>query len=144
MSETTAAEPARIVVGVDGSDSAQAALRWAVRQASLTGDRVEAVTAWHYPASVGWGPTGIDVDFEAIGQQIMSEALAAVNGLEPGVAVLSLVTEGHPAEVLLHASKGAGLLVVGRRGHGGFTSALIGSVSLHCVLHAHCPVLVRE
>jgi nucleotide-binding universal stress UspA family protein len=144
MSETTAAEPARIIVGVDGSESALAALRWAVRQAKLAGDRVEAVTAWRYPTSAGWGPTAIDVDFEAIGQQIMSDALAAVDGLEPGVTVSSQVVEGYPAEVLLNASKGADLLVVGRRGHGGFTSALIGSVSLHCVLHSHCPVLVRE
>jgi hypothetical protein len=53
--------------------------------------------------------------------------------------VLSLVTEGYPADVLLHAAKGADLLVLGRRGHGGVTSVLLGSVSLHCVLHAPLP-----
>ena len=46
------------------------------------------------------------------------------------------------AAVLLRTAKGADLLVIGSRGHGGLASALIGSVSLNCVLHAHCPVLV--
>ena len=143
MSEMTAGEDARIVVGVDGSESAQAALRWAVGQAKLTGARVEAVSAWQYPITYGWDQMGIAaVDFEGIAQQILSEALTAVDGLEPSVAVLPRVIGGHPAEVLLDAAKGADLLVLGSRGHGGFTSALLGSVSLHCVLHAHCPVLV--
>ena len=50
--------------------------------------------------------------------------------------------EGNAAQVLLDASDGADLLVVGSRGHGGFTEALLGSVSQHCVHHAHCPVVV--
>ena len=52
------------------------------------------------------------------------------------------VVEGNPAQVLLDASDGADLLVVGSRGHGGFAEALLGSVSQHCVHHAHCPVVV--
>jgi len=139
---TAGAPQPRIVVGVDGSDSAQAALEWALRQAKLTGGRVEAVTAWHYPASYGWEPAGIDADFEGDARQTLAAALTAVTGQEPDVLVLPLVTEGYPADVLLHAAKGAELLVLGSRGRGGLTSALLGSVSLHCVMHAHCPVLV--
>ncbi len=132
----------RIVVGVDGSDSSKAALRWAIRQAKLTGASVDAVTAWRYPAGYGWTPVGSELDFESDAKRALTEALGEVSGLEPDVPVRPLVAEGNTAEVLLRTAKGAGLLVIGSRGHGGLTSALIGSVSLNCVLHAHCPVLV--
>ncbi len=138
----TAGQKARIVVGVDGSDSAQAALGWAIRHAKLTGGRVEAVIAWHFPAASSWEPTGVADDYQGSAQRILAAALTAVDGLGHGVPVLPIVSEGHPAEVLLRAAKGADLLVLGCRGHGGFAPALLGSVSLHCVLLAHCPVLV--
>jgi nucleotide-binding universal stress UspA family protein len=133
----------RIVVGVDGSDSSKAALRWAIRQAKLTGGSVDAVTAWHYPSTYGWAPIADGaVDIEGEAKKALTEALNEVSGLDPEVSVRPQVIEGHPAEVLLRAARGADLLVVGSRGHGGFTSALLGSVSQNCVLHAHCPVLV--
>ena len=133
----------RIVVGVDGSDSSKAALRWAIRQAKLTGGSVDAVTAWRFPSTYGWPPpTDGAIDFEGNAKQILTTALAEVSGLEPDVPVRPLVTEGHAADVLLRAARGADLLVVGSRGHGGFRSAVVGSVSLYCVLHARCPVLV--
>ena len=133
----------RIVVGVDGSSSSKAALRWAIRQAKLTGCSVDAVTAWRFPTGYGWGPIADGaVDFQGDAKKTLTDALNEVSGLEPEVPVRPLVTEGHAAEVLLDVAKGADLLVVGSRGHGGFTSALLGSVSLYCVLHAHCAVLV--
>ena len=132
----------RIVVGVDGSDSSKAALRWALRQAKLTGASVEAVTAWRYPTGYGWAPVAAELDFESEAKKILGEALGEVGGVEPDVLVRPLVAEGHAAEVLLRTAKEADLLVVGSRGHGGFASAVVGSVSLYCVLHAHCPVLV--
>lgn len=132
----------RIVVGVDGSESSKAALRWAIRQAKLTGTSVDAVTAWRYPTGYGWAPDAAGLDFEGEAKRILSEALGEVSGLEPDVLVRPLVAEGHAGEVLLRTAKGADLLVVGSRGHGGLASAVIGSVSMYCVLHAHCPVLV--
>ena len=139
------AERARvIVVGVDGSGSSKEALRWAIRQAKLTGAAVQAVTAWRFP--VGYGMATMDddsvIDFETSAKQILTEALAEVSGLDPEVPVRPLVIEGHAGEVLLNAARGAELLVVGSRGHSGFTSALLGSVSMSCVLHARCPVVV--
>jgi nucleotide-binding universal stress UspA family protein len=132
----------RIIVGVDGSYSSKVALRWAIRQAKLTGGSVDAVTAWRYPTGYGMGPVADSIDFESDAKNTLTEALNEVGGLEPDVPVRPVVAEGHAAEVLLRASKGADLLVVGSRGHGGFTSALVGSVSLYCVLHSRCPVLV--
>jgi nucleotide-binding universal stress UspA family protein len=133
----------RIVVGVDGSDSSKAALRWAIRQAKLTGGSVEAVTVWRFPSTYGWapGPDGMP-DLEGAAKRTLIASLAEVSGLEPGVLICPVVTEGDTARALLHAAKGADLLVVGSRGHGGFASTLLGSVSMHCVLHAPCPVLV--
>jgi nucleotide-binding universal stress UspA family protein len=133
----------RIVVGVYGSDSSKAALRWAIRQAKLTSGSVDAVTAWHIPSGYGWAPVSDDVvDPETNAKQILTEAFAEVSALEPEVRVRPVVAEGLAAEVLLRTARGADLLVVGSRGHGGLASALLGSVSLYCVLHAHCPVLV--
>jgi nucleotide-binding universal stress UspA family protein len=133
----------RIVVGVDGSDSSKAALRWAIRQAKLAGESVDAVIAWRFPSTYGWAPYPVSVpDLESNAKNVLIAALAEVSTLEPDVLVRPIVTEGNAAEVLLRAAKGADLLVVGCSGHGEFASALLGSVSMHCVLHAHCPVLV--
>lgn len=133
----------RIVVGVDGSEASKAALRWAIRQAALTGSSVDAVTAWHYPTMYGMAPIADgEIDFEGAAKETLTKTLAEVSALKPDVPVRPLVIDGQPAEVLLRLAKGADLLVVGSRGHGGFTSALLGSVSMYCVLHAHCPVLV--
>jgi nucleotide-binding universal stress UspA family protein len=133
----------RIVVGVDGSPSSMNALRWAIRQAKLTGAEVEAVTAWSYPAGYGWAPFGDGaVDLEGEAGKILFDALAEVSGIAPDVVVEPSVVFGHAADVLVRAAEGADLLVVGSRGHGGFAGMLLGSVSQHCVQHAHCPVLV--
>ncbi|MGD0706621.1 MAG: universal stress protein [Trebonia sp.] len=132
----------RIVVGVDGSEPSMAALRWAIRQAALTGACVDAVAVWRYPTGYGWAPSVTEIDFEGDAKRSLAEALGAVGTLGPEVRVRPLVAEGQAAEVLLRAATGADLLVVGSRGHGALTSPLLGSVSLNCVLHAHCPVLV--
>ena len=58
------------------------------------------------------------------------------------MTITQKVVEGNAARVLLDASAGADLLVVGSRGHGGFVEALLGSVGQHCVHHATCPVVV--
>ena len=88
-------------------------------------------------------PVGDDaVDFEGDAGKILAEALAEVSGIASGVAITSSVAEGHAADVLVRAAKDADLLVVGSRGHGGFTEVLLGSVSQHCVQHAGCPVLI--
>jgi nucleotide-binding universal stress UspA family protein len=110
----------RIVVGVDGSEPSKLALRWAIRQAKLTGGSVDAVIAWRYPSTCGWAPypDGLP-DLADMAKRTLIAALAKVSGLEPDVLVRPVVTEGHAAGALLDAARGAGLLVVGSRGTAG-------------------------
>jgi nucleotide-binding universal stress UspA family protein len=133
----------RIVVGVDGSAGSRDALRWAIRQAELTGSALEAVIAWQYPAFFGWAPVGPDdADFAKIAEQTLASALTEAFGAEYPGWVHSRVIEGYPAQVLTEAADGADLLVVGCRGYGGLADALLGSVSTYCVHHANGPVTV--
>jgi nucleotide-binding universal stress UspA family protein len=140
----------RIVVGVDGSPSSKAALAWAVRQAELTGASVEAVIAWHYPvmaSGVPFAPTGpmYTADYGEFAATVLNGAVVETVDPHGPVKVSLTVREGNAAQVLLEDSDGADLLVVGSRGHGGFTEALLGSVSQACVHHARCPVvIIRE
>jgi nucleotide-binding universal stress UspA family protein len=133
----------RIAVGVDGSPASLGALEWAVRQASLTGAVVEAVTAWHIPATYGTGGYGApaQTDWQETARVIQDLAVKEALGDE-ATSMVRRVAEGHPVSVLLDAAADADLLVVGSRGHGGFTGMLLGSVSEHVVAHAPCAVVV--
>ncbi|WP_030565031.1 universal stress protein [Streptomyces aureocirculatus] len=139
---TQAGERRRIVVGVDGSPPSRAALRWAVRQARVTSSVVESLIAWDYPTTAGWPPLPLPDDFESTFGKTLSEAVAQVTKDEPGVEIRQAVIDGNAAKALITAAQGADLLVVGNRGHGAFTQALLGSVSQHCVHLAPCPVVV--
>jgi nucleotide-binding universal stress UspA family protein len=141
-----------IVVGVDGSADSKDALRWAARQAEVTGTALDVVTAWHMPVDFGtvWqmpatygktrdlSETGLATDAHAT----LSAAIEEVLGPKPRVEVTPKLVAGHAAQVLIDASRKAALLVVGGSGHGGFAGMLLGSVSQHCVHHAACPVVV--
>ncbi len=136
----------RIVVGVDGSVPSLTALRWAVRQAEATGATLDAVIAWQFPIAaggLGWAPTsGLDdTDYSELAAKTLAAAIAEVSP-PPAITVHQIVAEGNAAQALLDAARGADLLVVGNRGHGGFADALIGSVSVRCLHHASCPVVV--
>jgi nucleotide-binding universal stress UspA family protein len=120
-----------------------AALEWALHQAELTGLTLEVITTWEWPANYGWAfPFPPEYDPQVDAQRMLSNALDPLLVAHADVPVRSTVVEGHPAPVLVEASKGAELLVVGCRGHGEFAGMLIGSVSEHCATNAYCPVLV--
>jgi nucleotide-binding universal stress UspA family protein len=116
-----------IVVGVDGSDGGKKALDFAAAEAALRETRLRILSAWELP---DWRYTVAD------------EALASVNELRPSLQVEALAVQGHPADALLAQGADAELIVVGRRGLGGFKSLLLGSVSQQVVHHASCPVVV--
>jgi nucleotide-binding universal stress UspA family protein len=136
-----------VVVGVDGSPESVAALRWAARYATATGARVRALLAWHYPGAVGGPPPGMAPETvhdqtEAQMHATLDAAIATAYQGQEAAAVEKGTVYGHPAQALVEASREADLLVVGHQGHGGFTGMLVGSVSIHCVTGAFCPVVV--
>jgi nucleotide-binding universal stress UspA family protein len=137
-------EQHRIVVGVDGFESSKAALRWAIRQAKLTGAMVEAVTAWHVPVGTGWIPTPDMPDYQEDAFTVLAEAITEMCAADPDVQVCPRVLEGRAGQVLVEAADGADLLVVGSEGHRGLAEALLGSVGQYCANNASCPVVIMR
>ncbi len=137
----------RVVVGVDGSAESVSALRWAAGYAKATGAALTAVLSWHYPAPVGLAPVGVapravSDEVRSNLQEALDKTLAEAFGTSAPANVQAKLAYGHPAAVLVEESRQADLLVVGHRGHGAFTGMLVGSVSIHCVSNAACPVVV--
>ncbi|MDA3644282.1 universal stress protein [Saccharopolyspora indica] len=136
----------RILVGVDGSPGSQAALRWALTYAEQCGGTITALIAWAPPVLVEAAPVPpviSDEDSKKCAEQQLRQTVDDTKAaLATSVHVGLEVVRGPAARSLLERTEHADLLVVGSRGHGGFVGALLGSVSQHCVSHAHCPVVV--
>lgn len=139
-----------IVVGVDGSEGGAAALAFAASEAALRSARLRVVSAWEVPAPVAvYGvefPPPLDPAtheaFRVRAERAADDASAAAKELHPSLEVEALAVLGQPADVLLEQGADCELIVVGRRGLGGFKSLLLGSVSQQVVQHATCPVVV--
>ncbi len=142
MTEGAQAGAGRVVVGVDGSPSSQQALRWGAHLAATFGAGLDAVTAWVFPAAAAWGSVPSDWDPAQDMRKALDDTVQEVFGDQPPAGMRRLVREGGAARVLLDASQGAIMIVVGSRGHGGFAGLLLGSVSANVAEHASCPVLV--
>jgi nucleotide-binding universal stress UspA family protein len=137
-----------IVVGVDQSAGAKAALQFAVEEALLRRATLRVVHAWQF----GYiGTTGLEGWLPAAGGSIEDLRRGAEAALDEtlrdavsdnGLTIERRVEQGAAAEVLVGESQGADLLVVGSRGHGGFAQLLLGSVSQQCAQHAFCPVVI--
>lgn len=136
-----------VVVGLDGSDESLAALEMAVEEARRRSAQLRVVTAYELPSywALPAGPA-IGITPEEIAQDTYQATQAQVDRLLAGdptaPKVDVVVAAGPAAKVLVEAAEGADLLVVGHRGRGGFSSMLLGSVGLACVLHAPCTVTV--
>jgi nucleotide-binding universal stress UspA family protein len=138
-----------IVVGVDHSAGAKAALRFALEEARLRQATLRVVHAWQF----GYiGATGLESLLPVVGGELedfrqsaaaaLDETLREVVADADGVTIERRVDQGAPAAVLVEESRGADMLVVGSRGHGGFAQLLLGSVSQQCAHHASCPVVI--
>lgn len=133
-------DTAPVVVGIDASEAAGAALRWAAEYADKFELPLEAVIAWDMGPYYGYPAIDVDRDAEKRAHKALADTIRDVLGED--AVVTQRVLRGQTAPVLLEAGKSAALLVVGTRGHGAFAGMLLGSVSQHCVQHATCPVVV--
>ncbi|TCK22341.1 universal stress protein [Pseudonocardia endophytica] len=137
-----------ILVGVDGSDTALDAARWAAGEAGRRGLRLRllAVTAWtvYQPAPEMLGPdTAREVAPRFAAEHLARARTEAARTL-PDDRIDQDVHSGYPAEVLREESARAALLVVGNRGRGGFTGLLAGSVSTTLAATSACPVVIHR
>ena len=114
-----------------------------VREGRLSGGVVDVICAWQYPVSYGWAMADADPEIRELSMETLEKAIAEAGAAaEEKVRIRLHVIEQEPAQALIEAARGADLLVVGSRGHGGLTTMLLGSVSQRCVHHAPCPVVV--
>jgi nucleotide-binding universal stress UspA family protein len=132
-----------VVVGIDGSPSSLAALRWAAEQASLRKAPLRLIHAYR----LGGSPyvevlEGVYPGLRQHAEQLLGDVVAAELRGGVDVETTAEAVAETPARALLRESAAAQLLVVGSRGRGGFTELILGSTSHQCVLHAACPVAI--
>jgi nucleotide-binding universal stress UspA family protein len=135
----------RVVVGIDGSDTAGHALDWALEAGRLHQASVDAVHAWELPSIVGEPRLGVPFDrrsWEAAARRTLDEAVEAVDTRGLPAPLTRTLAYGNASAALLEAAGHADLVVVGSRGLGGFKGLVLGSVSHHLAHHATCPVVV--
>jgi nucleotide-binding universal stress UspA family protein len=152
MSEQTTTEPtsdpeprslAGMVVGLDGTPDASAALRWAIDHTDLFG-RIRPVLAWHYPAYV-WLPQPVGTGAppaETMQAAAESAAEACIEKVDPDQIDPPIVSEGDAGPLLVEASQDSELLVVGARGLGYMKSWVLGSVGRYCADHTTVPLVI--
>ena len=134
----------RVVVGVDGSDSARLAVEWAAREARALQAPLEVLHAWTVPPPVyGDGPRVAERPFFRDAEATLDGTIdwLRASGKELPELRPQLVA-GNTVDALLDAGEHAALLVVGSRGRGGFAGLLLGSVSQAVLHHARCPVAI--
>ncbi len=134
-----------IVVGIDDSEGARAALRWALDEGERTGAAVSVVHAWQLQlAWIDEFSDGVPLMLATardVAQRTLDTVLGEIDVPE-GLEVRGAIVEGEAVQVLLDAAKDADLLVVGTRGRGQLAGLLLGSVSQRCVERSPRPVVV--
>jgi nucleotide-binding universal stress UspA family protein len=137
-----------VLVGADGSPGADPAIAQAFQAAAGRGHGVLAVRAYQIPAphrDDSIDPLAFNLDrLQAVEHAALRDAIAPWRGRYPEIPVETALRLGEAADVLTAMSAEAPLVVVGTRGHGGFTGLLLGSVGQKLLHHAHCPVMIAR
>ena len=132
----------KVVVGVDGSPSANRATEWAAQEAEIRNAKLELVHAWNYPNLGYGGYVAVLEDFENDANAVLEEVAAKVRSEHPGLELATALVQGPTAQTIIEKAKEADLVVVGSRGKGGFTGLLLGSVGQQLVHHCPAPVVI--
>jgi nucleotide-binding universal stress UspA family protein len=133
----------QIVVGIDGSEASERALRWAASEARARGGTVQAITAWHWDGSGTFFVAATSpADERNRAQQILDETVTKVSAEFTDVVIAGELLQETPGRALTHAAATADVLVLGSHGHSRLHHAVLGSVSEECVRRATCPVVV--
>lgn len=133
----------RVIVGIDGSDGATAALRWAAAEAARWEAPLVAVWAWEFSPLMAITDVPLQLDqFQAAVTENLQAVLVAELGEDRAAAVETRVVSDPPVRALVDTATERDLVVVGSRGMGGFKGMLVGSVSQQVVHYAPCPVTV--
>ncbi|NKQ52067.1 universal stress protein [Amycolatopsis sp. K13G38] len=134
-----------IVAGVDGSDSALDAVRWAAREAARRDAPLMLLHACYVPVPAPYTPIRLPRSYgDALldqGRDWLDQARTAAREVAD-VPVRTALRAGQAIDQLVRASAGAELVVLGSRGLGGLTGLLLGSVAVGLAAHGHCPVVV--
>jgi len=143
---STARQGRPVVVGVDGSESAQRAVRWAAQEAVRRGVPLRVVTAFEWMHDHAVGQVALGASYReimlGIARDQLAEGVRIVEGEQPALEVQSQLVVGYPIPVLTDEARRAQLVVIGDRGLGGVTGLLVGSVAVALGAHAECPVVV--
>lgn len=132
----------RVTVGVDGSHASREALAWAASEAQLRSSTLEIDHVWTLP-NMGYGGYVSQLDdFEKDAKVLLDEIAAEATSTYPDLKIEANLLQGPPAQALIERGIKSDLVVVGSRGHGGFTGLMLGSVSQQLVHHASFPVVV--
>ncbi len=138
----SAKEFGRVTVGVDGSPASNEALNWAAKEAILRHAILEVDHVWSLP-NMGYGGYVSQLDdFESDAKLLLDKIAAEATAKYPEITVEANLLQGPPAQALIERGMSSDMVVVGSRGHGGFTGLMLGSVSQQLVHHAAFPVVV--
>jgi len=132
----------RLVVGVDGSKAARAALRWAVASTDGDGDSIHAIAAWQRGQPAGRSSESNEPPQKRLAAMLASEIAAIPADDRSRVTITTSVSEGDAGDVLAEAALEADLLVLGRQGHGKAWYMLFGSTSAEVARKVDCPVVI--
>ncbi|MXP21138.1 universal stress protein [Gordonia sp. HNM0687] len=138
----------RVIVGIDGSENADGAARWAARLCSRTGATMELVYAlpdneWYAALNTSelWNDEALRDHLRALGAEFFERATVGIREIDADVAIRTVLHDGTMAEYLRQHSDGAQMVVIGSTRSGPIRDMVLGSQVMAILHAAQCPVL---